>query len=152
MSEATNLSETADPIVLTSEIVAAYVSYNALNPVDLVKLIAEVHASLLALKSGPVEPAPEERPPAVPIKKSVTPDHIVCLEDGLKFKSLKRHLRTNHGMTPEQYREKWGLPTDYPIVSPNYSATRSQLAKSSGLGLSRTSTPQPRSRHTKAGT
>lgn len=116
-------------------IVAAYVSHNSLRASDLPELIASVHSSIRLLAQGhaPVLVAPPEAP-AVPIKKSVTKDYIVCLEDGKKFKSLRRHLSSFHNLTPEQYRTKWGLPSDHPMVAPSYSATRSQLAKDSGLG------------------
>ena len=121
-------------IELSADIVAAYVSHNALSPTDLPRLIAEVHAALTGLQTvGAPEPV-EELKPAVPVRKSVTPDYIVCLEDGKKFKSLKRHLRTHYNLSPEEYREKWGLAADYPMVAPNYSATRSRLAKDNGLG------------------
>lgn len=123
-----------DLIDLSTEIVSAYVSHNALSVNDLPKLIADVHMALRGLRtSGGSEPA-EELKPAVPVKKSVAADYIICLEDGKKFKSLKRHLRTHYDMSPEEYREKWGLPPDYPMVAPNYSATRSRLAKDNGLG------------------
>jgi predicted transcriptional regulator len=97
-------------------------------------LIADVHAALKALGTEEVVIPAEEKKPAVPVRKSVTPDYIICLEDGKKFKSLKRHLRTHYNLSPEEYREKWGLPADYPMVAPSYSATRSQLAKDNGLG------------------
>jgi predicted transcriptional regulator len=123
-----------DLIDLSADIVCAYVSHNALSVADLPKLIADVHVALRGLqRNGAIEPAEDLRP-AVPVKKSVAPDFIVCLEDGKKFKSLKRHLRTHYNLSPEQYREKWGLPSDYPMVAPNYSATRSRLAKDNGLG------------------
>jgi predicted transcriptional regulator len=123
-----------DLIDLSTEIVSAYVSHNALSVTDLPKLIADVHSALTGLRTnGAPEPA-EELKPAVPVKKSVAADYIICLEDGKKFKSLKRHLRTHYDMSPEEYREKWGLPADYPMVAPNYSATRSRLAKDNGLG------------------
>ena len=123
-----------DLIELSAEIVCAYVSHNALSPTDLPKLIAEVHVALRGLQgAGVVEPV-EELKPAVPVRKSVAPDYIICLEDGKKFKSLKRHLRTHYDLSPEDYREKWGLASDYPMVAPNYSATRSRLAKDNGLG------------------
>lgn len=114
-------------------IVSAYVSNNALSPADLPKLIAETHMALRSLATETSQPVVQELTPAVPIKKSVTPDFIICLDDGKKFKSLKRHL-TQLGMTPAEYRAKWGLPENYPMVAPNYSATRSSLAKSNGLG------------------
>jgi predicted transcriptional regulator len=116
---------------LTAEVVSAYVSKNALPPSSLVDMIAQVHQSLCALSGHQQEPIPLV--PAVPIKKSVTPDYIFSLEDGRKFKSMKRHLGLL-GMTPDQYREKWGLPRDYPMVAPNYAERRSQLAKQMGLG------------------
>jgi predicted transcriptional regulator len=123
-----------DLIDLSTEIVSAYVSHNALSVNDLPKLIADVHSALRGLRSAnPAEPA-EELKPAVPVKKSIAADYLICLEDGKKFKSLKRHLRTHYNLSPEEYREKWGLPADYPMVAPNYSATRSRLAKDNGLG------------------
>jgi predicted transcriptional regulator len=123
-----------DLIDLSTEIVSAYVSHNALSVTDLPKLIADVHTALRGLAGGVVMEPSEELKPAVPVKKSVAPDFIICLEDGKKFKSLKRHLRTHYDMSPEEYRDKWGLPADYPMVAPNYSATRSRLAKDNGLG------------------
>lgn len=128
---------TPAPNVLGSSmaIVAAYVSKNPVSAADLPKLIADVHSAVMALGSATATAAQEEaRAPAVPVKKSISPDHLVCLEDGKKFKSLKRHLRVHYRLTPEQYREKWKLPSDYPMVAPNYSEKRSQLAKSNGLG------------------
>ena len=122
-----------------AEIVSAYVSHNALSPGELPKLIADTHMALRSL-SGELQPVAEELTPAVPIKKSITPDFIICLDDGKKFKSLKRHL-TQLGMTPAEYRARWGLPDDYPMVAPNYSATRSSLAKASGLGRKPESEP-----------
>jgi predicted transcriptional regulator len=124
----------SDLIELSTEIVAAYVSHNSVSPTDLPKLIADVHGALRSLQSNEAPAPVEELKPAVPIRKSVAPDYIVCLEDGKKFKSLKRHLRTHYNLSPEEYREKWGLPADYPMVAPNYSATRSKLAKDNGLG------------------
>ena len=124
----------SDLIDLSADIVCAYVSHNALSVTDLPKLIADVHTALLGLQSGGAKEPVEELKPAVPIRKSVSADYIVCLEDGKKFKSLKRHLRTHYSLSPEEYREKWGLPADYPMVAPNYSATRSRLAKDNGLG------------------
>jgi len=123
-----------DLIDLSTEIVSAYVSHNALSVTDLPKLIADVHSALRALRHEQAPEAPEELKPAVPVKKSIAADYIICLEDGKKFKSLKRHLRTHYNLSPEEYREKWGLPADYPMVAPNYSATRSRLAKDNGLG------------------
>jgi predicted transcriptional regulator len=124
------MNETIDQ---TKDIVAAYVSHNALSASDLPNLIGQVHAALAALTAPPVpEKAPQE--PAVPVKRSVHPDHIVCLEDGKKFKTLKRHLRTEHDLSPDAYRAKWNLSADYPLVAPNYSSTRSALAREIGLG------------------
>lgn len=124
----------ADLIELSTEIVSAYVSHNAVSPGDLPKLIAEVHTALRALQTNEVQAPVEELKPAVPVRKSVANDYIICLEDGKKFKSLKRHLRTHYNLSPEEYREKWSLPADYPMVAPSYSATRSKLAKDNGLG------------------
>ena len=124
-------------IGLTANIVSAYVSNNAVAASDVPALINQVHAALMRVATGQSEASPGSLKPAVPIKRSVTPEHIVCLEDGKKFKSLKRHLRTQYNMTPEQYREKWGLPADYPMAAPNYAAARSQLAKQMGLGQQR---------------
>lgn len=118
----------------TVEIVAAFVERNPVAPEALPGLISSVHAALKGL--GQTEPVVEARElvPAVPVKKSVQQDFIVCLEDGKKFKSLKRHLRTAYGMSPDEYRAKWGLPADYPMVAPSYAASRSELAKKIGLG------------------
>jgi len=124
-------------IELTASIVSAYVSNNSVPTADLPALIGQVHSALTRVSSGHGEVPSEPPKPAISVKKSVTPDHIVCLEDGKKFKSLKRHLRTQYNMTPEQYREKWGLPPDYPMVAPNYAAARSHLAKQMGLGQQR---------------
>jgi predicted transcriptional regulator len=123
---------TSDSIELAAELVAAYVSKNSLPRSDLPSLILEVHSSLAGLRNEP-EPA---QPPAVPIRKSVMPDYLICLEDGKRFKSLRRHLR-GLGLTPEQYREKWKLPSHYPMVAPNYAAHRSALAKKIGFGQKR---------------
>jgi predicted transcriptional regulator len=124
-------------IELTAEIVSAYVSNNSVQAGDLSSLISQVHSALTRVSSGHADAPNEPLKPAVSVKKSITPDHIVCLEDGKKFKSLKRHLRTQYSMTPEQYREKWSLAPDYPMVAPNYAAARSQLAKQMGLGQQR---------------
>ena len=134
------MSETTDTekyIELAADIVSAYVSNNAVMSNDLPGLIGEVHAALQSLGKVAEEPVVEPLKPAVPVKRSIAPDYLICLEDGKKFKSLKRHLRTQYGMTPEQYREKWGLPADYPMVAPNYAAARSELAKQMGLGQQR---------------
>jgi MucR family transcriptional regulator, transcriptional regulator of exopolysaccharide biosynthesis len=130
------MSET-NYIELTAEIVSAYVSNNPVPAADMPGLINQVHSALTRVSGGQADVAPEPLKPAVSVKKSITPDYIVCLEDGKKFKSLKRHLRTQYNMTPEQYRDKWGLPPDYPMVAPNYAAARSQLAKQMGLGQQR---------------
>ena len=121
---------------LTTQIVAAYVANNTVAVNDLPALIRQVHAAL-ANVGGAAEVVPERPQPAVPIKRSVMPDYIVCLEDGKKLKMLKRHLKTAFNMTPEEYRERWDLPPDYPMVAPNYAAARSQLAKQMGLGQQR---------------
>ena len=123
-------------VELTAEIISSYVANNDVPIADLPKVISSVHKALSDTLSGE-DVAVEELNPAVPIKKSVTPDYIICLEDGKKFKSLKRHLRTHYELSPEDYREKWGLPSDYPMVAPNYARARSQLAKKMGLGQGR---------------
>ena len=128
---------TSNIIEKVSEIVSAYVAHNPVPVADLPKLIEKVHSVLVEIDTaGSVEEKPELKP-AVSIRKSVTDDHIVCLEDGKKFKSLKRHLRTRYDMSPEEYREKWNLPADYPMVAPNYARQRSDLARKMGLGQSR---------------
>jgi predicted transcriptional regulator len=124
-------------IELTAGIVSAYVSNNAVATGDISSLINQVHTALLRVSNGQSEAVGEPAKPAIAVKKSITPDFIVCLEDGKKFKSLKRHLRTQYNMTPEHYREKWGLPPDYPMVAPNYAEARSLLAKQMGLGQQR---------------
>jgi MucR family transcriptional regulator, transcriptional regulator of exopolysaccharide biosynthesis len=124
-------------IELTAKIVSAYVSNNTVSAGDIPALINQVHAALSRVSGKSGDAASEPLKPAISLKKSVTPEYIVCLEDGKKFKSLKRHLRTQYNMTPEQYREKWGLGADYPMVAPNYAAARSQLAKQMGLGQQR---------------
>jgi predicted transcriptional regulator len=135
----TSMEELArtDLVELTAEIISAYVSNNAVTKEDLSSIISDVHEALskAAQRVGPAER--EELRPAVALKKSVTPDYIICLEDGKKFKSLKRHLRTHYNLSPEEYREKWNLPHDYPMVAPNYAAARSNLAKQMGLGTRR---------------
>lgn len=127
----------ANLIDLTADIVSSYVGNNTVAPVDLPSLIQQVHDALHQTVTASQEPEVEPLNPAVPVKKSVTPDFIICLEDGKKFKSLKRHLRTHYDLTPEEYREKWGLDADYPMVAPNYAASRSELAKKMGLGQQR---------------
>ena len=124
----------ADLLEMTADIVSAYVSNNPLPVSELASVIADTYAAVSKLQAAP-KPQPEEKSaPAVSIKKSVTPDFIICLEDGRKFKSLKRHIRTRYDLTPDAYRAKWNLPSDYPMVAPNYAAARSRLAKASGLG------------------
>ncbi len=124
-------------IELAADIVSAYVSNNSVSVGELPSLIGEVHAALMRVSTGVAETPAEAPKPAIAIRKSITPDHIVCLEDGKKFKSLKRHLRTQYDLSPEEYREKWGLPADYPMVAPNYAQARSDLAKQMGLGQQR---------------
>jgi predicted transcriptional regulator len=133
------MSGTGKYIDQSESIVSAYVSHNAIAADTLPDMIARVHATLSNVAGGQVAAAGSgETPrPAVPIKRSVTSDYIICLEDGKRFKSLKRHLRTQYKMSPEQYRERWGLAADYPMVAPNYAKTRSQLAKKMGLGQQR---------------
>ncbi len=128
------MDDKSELIEMTADIVAAYVGANSVASGDLPSLIQSVHRALTGVVSGAdaVEAAPKE--PAVPIKKSITPDYLICLEDGRKFKSLKRHLRTKYNMSPEDYRAKWGLAKDYPMVAPNYAKARSELAKQMGLG------------------
>ncbi|WP_421724280.1 MucR family transcriptional regulator [Bauldia sp.] len=127
----------ADLIDLAAEIVSAYVTNNPVPAQELPVLISEVHRALSSTHQGMNQPEPEPPKPAVNPKKSVFPDYIICLEDGKKFKSLKRHLRTHYDLSPEEYREKWGLAADYPMVAPNYAAARSALAKKMGLGQQR---------------
>ncbi len=129
MTEQSNQNEL---LALTTEIVAAHVANNSVAVVDLPQLIQEVYRTLASV--GTVPAALERPQPAVPVKKSVTPDYIICLEDGKKLKMLKRHLKTAYNMTPEEYRERWGLSADYPMVAPNYAMHRSSLAKKIGLG------------------
>jgi predicted transcriptional regulator len=126
-----------DCLGLAAEIVAAYVSHNAVPQSDIPALIREIHTTLTRLAAANENGGAEQPKPAIAPKRSVTPDYIVCLEDGKKFKSLRRHLQTKYRLTPEQYREKWGLPPDYPMVAPNYAAARSSLAKRMGLGQPR---------------
>ena len=134
MDEQENGAETL--VALTADIVSAHVSNNSVAVNDLPTLIQNVHSALSGLGQVKEEPAPKQEP-AVSIRSSIKPDYVVCLEDGLKMKMLKRHLMTDHGMTPEQYRQKWGLGPDYPMVAPNYAEQRRTLAKSIGLGTKR---------------
>jgi predicted transcriptional regulator len=129
-------SDESNPVDIAARLVAAYASNNRMMPQDLPSLIQAVHEAVMSLRNAG-DGAGEILKPAVPIKRSVTGDHIVCLEDGLKFKSLRRHLRSAYNMTPEEYRAKWSLPHDYPMVAPNYAAHRSKLAKQIGLGRKR---------------
>jgi predicted transcriptional regulator len=123
----------SDKVSLSAEIVAAYVSHNSVTPGGLPALIESIHGALTSLRAVAAVPKPEPLVPAVSIRRSINPDYLICLEDGKKFKSLRRHLKS-HGLTPEQYRQKWGLPQSYPMVAPNYAAARSALAKKLGLG------------------
>lgn len=144
LTEETAPVDNVSAVSLASDIVVAYVSNNPVPRSELAALISDVHAAIDRLRGGGV-PEPEAKPvPAVPIKKSVTDSHIACLEDGKPFKSLKRHLHTHHGLTPEEYRLRWNLPRDYPMVAPSYAEARSALAKSMGLGRKRAEpTPAP---------
>ncbi len=128
------MEERADVIEMTADIVSAFVGANTLSQSELPSLIQAVHRALLSVsgEAEVAEAAPQE--PAVSVKRSITPEFLICLEDGRKFKSLKRHLRTKYNMSPEDYRAKWGLPKDYPMVAPNYAKARSDLAKQMGLG------------------
>lgn len=132
----TETESTGDLVVLAADIVSAFVSNNPVPPAELPQLIGRVHVALSQIAGGaaPVETVAQPLQPAVPIKKSVTDEYIVCLEDGRTFKSLKRHLRARYDLSPEQYRAKWGLPSDYPMVAPSYARARSNLAKAIGLG------------------
>ncbi|MGB3810017.1 MAG: MucR family transcriptional regulator [Parvibaculum sp.] len=136
-------SDATEILRLASEIVSAYVSNNTVSTDDLAGMIRTVHTTLLNIEAG-VEQSNQDLTPAVPIKKSVTADFIICLEDGKKLKMLKRYLRSQYGMTPEEYRARWGLPSDYPMVAPNYAAQRSRLAKQIGLGRSAADAPRAR--------
>jgi len=128
------MEEKPELLEMTADIVSAYVSNNTESADTVPTLIAQIHAALSGVSEAPVEAEPEPQEPAVPVRKSITPDFLICLEDGRKFKSLKRHLRTKYNLSPEEYRAKWGLPKDYPMVAPNYAKARSELAKQMGLG------------------
>ena len=144
--------ESSAKLEMTAAIASAFVSNNSVSQADLPSLIQAIYKTINEIGTGvPAEAAPAQAP-AVSIRRSITPDHLVCLEDGLKFKSLKRHLRTKFGMSPEEYRAKWGLPNDYPMVSPAYAASRSALAKASGLGQvgRQAAKPKPAGRGKKA--
>ncbi len=129
-------SDSGELLALTTDIVASHVSNNSVTVAELPRLIQDVYGAL-AIMGGVAQPLPERLKPAVPIRKSITPDYIVCLEDGRKLKMLKRHIRTRYGLTPNEYRERWGLAPDYPMVAPNYASQRSDLAKRIGLGQKR---------------
>lgn len=131
------MDEGRDYAAMTAQIVSAYLSANRMESSDIAGLIKSVHAALLEAAGGEQAERDSAPEPAVPVKKSVTDDFIICLEDGKKFKSLKRHLRTRYGMSPEEYRAKWRLPHDYPMVAPSYAKERSKLAKRMGLGQTR---------------
>lgn len=124
-------------IELAADIISAYVSNNTLPASDLPTLITDVYGALSKTVGNEFEVEEEPQKPAVSVRRSITPDYLICLEDGKQFKSLKRHLRTHYDLSPEDYREKWGLPSDYPMVAPNYAAARSALAKKMGLGQQR---------------
>lgn len=128
------MEDKAQLVELTADIAAAYLSANTVPAADLPSLIQTIHQALAGVTSGAPAPASEPQKPAVTVKKSITPDYLISLEDGKKYKSLKRHLRTKYNMTPDDYRSKWGLPKDYPMVAPNYAAARSEMARSMGLG------------------
>ncbi len=128
------MDDKAEIIEMTADIVSAYVGNNSVSSSDLPNLIQSVHRALSSVTSGTAETQPAPKEPAVPVKRSITPDYLICLEDGRKFKSLKRHLRTKYDMSPDEYRSKWGLSKDYPMVAPNYAKARSDLAKQMGLG------------------
>lgn len=131
-------NKAASLAAFTSSIVAAYVANNKISVSELSDLIRSVHESFVRAEQGYASTAAEKNlRPATSIKKSITPDYLICMEDGIELKMLKRHLRTHYGLTPQQYREKWGLPADYPMVAPNYAAKRSMLAKEIGLGAKR---------------
>jgi predicted transcriptional regulator len=128
------MSEKPEYIEMTADIVAAYVGHNSVSAADLPALIQSIHKAIQDASDGRPPEVAAPQAPAVSVRKSINPDFLICLEDGRRFKSLKRHLRAKYDMTPEAYRAKWGLPKDYPMVAPNYAAARSQLAKSMGLG------------------
>ncbi len=128
------MEDNAQLLEMTADIVSAYVGNNNVQVTEVPGLISSIHAALSQVSTGVVEVEPEIKEPAVSVRKSITPDFLICLEDGRKFKSLKRHLRTKYNISPEEYRAKWGLPKDYPMVAPNYAKARSDLAKQMGLG------------------
>ena len=128
------MEDNAQLLEMTADIVSAYVGNNNVQVTEVPGLISSIHAALSQISTGVVEVEPEIKEPAVSVRKSITPDFLICLEDGRKFKSLKRHLRTKYNISPEDYRAKWNLPKDYPMVAPNYARARSELAKQMGLG------------------
>ena len=137
------MDDKSEIIEMTADIVSAYVGNNSVSAADLPALIHSVHGALAGVSTGAtVEAAPKE--PATPIKRSITPEYLICLEDGRRFKSLKRHLRTKYNLSPEDYRAKWGLAKDYPMVAPNYAKARSELAKQMGLGQGGRQAPRKR--------
>ena len=138
------MSEESEFVELTADIVSAYVGNNSVSAADLPSLIRSIHEAIRGISNGQIEAPVVAQAPAVSVRKSVSPDFLICLEDGRRFKSLKRHLRTKYNMSPEDYRAKWGLPKDYPMVSPNYAASRSALAKSMGLGQGGRQAPKPK--------
>ena len=144
------MSESNNHVELAAEIVSAYVSNNSVPASELPTLLNDVHAAIVRVASGAQPIVVEAAKPAVPPKKSITNDYIVCLEDGRKFKSLKRHLRTQYNLSPEEYREKWGLPRDYPMVAPAYATARSNLAKNTGLGQRRAAAAAAATKQAKA--
>lgn len=139
-----HVARTDELLKLVSDIVAAYVSNNPVTASDLPAVIKSIHATLGALSGAPSSESMTSQKPAVPLKKSVTNEFIICLEDGKKLKMLKRYLRSNYNLTPEEYRAKWGLPADYPMVAPNYAAQRSEFAKKIGLGRTASSSGRRR--------
>src|SRR5687768_17659903 len=138
-----------DLVQLTADIVSAFVSNNKIGSGEIGKLIEDVHSALKKAPNALAAQEAEQRDPAVSIRRSVTPDYIISLEDGRKFKSLKRHLKNTYNITPDEYRTKWGLPRDYPIVAPNYAKARSELARSMGLGR-KAAAPEPKRRGKKS--
>ena len=126
--------DSSELLRMTSDVVSAYLGNNTVAASQISEVISTVHEALSRLNTEVSEPEAEPQKPAVPIRRSITPEYIVCLEDGKRLKMLKRHLRTTYNMTPEEYRAKWGLPADYPMVAPNYAAQRSEFAKKIGLG------------------
>ncbi|MFM8820603.1 MAG: MucR family transcriptional regulator [Phenylobacterium sp.] len=140
------MDEKTEVIEMTADIVSAYVGNNTISAAELPALIQSVHRALAGVSGGADAAEVAPRDPAVPVRRSITPDFIICLEDGRKFKSLKRHLRTKYNMGPEEYRAKWGLPKDYPMVAPNYAKARSDLAKKMGLGQGGRQAPRRRTK------